>query len=450
MRIITMPKDTEITTEVINDLIESHQIERERILNLKKYYNGENVAIANREYKQAEKPQNRLYHNFAGYITDNYVGYMLGSPVTYKSNDEQFIEIISECFDYNDEAYQNMMLCQEQSICGYAYEVLYLDELSNVRFACVDTEDMIVVYDDTLERSELFAIRYVSDKENKGVCYLYTNNNVRVFAMENNKVTQLIDEYVHYFNDVPVNTYENNRQRLGDFERVISLIDAYDQANSDTANDFEYFTDALLVVKGTVMQDEEDGLDFKNNRVLNFFDNNSDAKYLIKNINDTALENYKNRLKSDIHKFSSVVDMSDEKFAGNLSGVALEFKLRNMENVTAVKVSKFKKAIMRRIELIANIMSIKNNKNYLYTDVKPVFVRNIPTNVAETVGMVKSLYGIISNETLLSQIPFVDDVQAELKALGEQDKDGEDYDVFDLGDSDLEKDKSEEMSEVDE
>ena len=231
----------------------------------------------------------------------------------------------------------------------------------------------------------------------------------------------LKEEEQHFFQQVPVADYENNNNRIGDFENVITLIDAYDKANSDTANDFEYFTNALLVVSGVVMSDDEAGpLDFKNNRVLNFADTTSKAEYLLKDINDTALENYKNRLNADIHKFSNVVDMTDENFSGNLSGIALKYKFSGMENVTGIKEAKFKKGLMRRLELIIAVTNIKLNSLFTYTEIKPVFTRNLPTNESELVTMAKSLYGIVSEDTVLSLLPFIEDVQDEKDAIAKE------------------------------
>ena len=231
---------------------------------------------------------------------------------------------------------------------------------------------------------------------------------------------------------VPVCTYENNRQRIGDFEKVLSLINAYDLTNSDTANDFEYFTNALLVVSGIVMENEEgQPLNFKDNRVLNFADTNSKAEYLMKNINDSALENYKNRLNRDILRFSNIVDMSDENFASNLSGIAIKFKLQGMENITSIKESKFRKGLMKRIELLVNFLKLKTNTDFTYTEITPIFTRNMPANDSETVSMIKQLYGIVSDETLLAQLPFIEDVQKELEAIEEKkSKEAISYDIF--------------------
>ncbi|SCI51169.1 phage portal protein%2C SPP1 family [uncultured Clostridium sp.] len=438
MRKIKLPKDTEITLSVILELIEEHELEKKRIIRMKDYYKNRNSKIIDRTYKDKNKPSNRLAHNYAGYITNSYVGYMLGQPVSYKSDNQDLLDKINNVFMYNDEADTNTTIAQEQSICGYAYEIVYTDEDANVRFKPVPTENMIVVYDNDLEEKMQFAIRYfdikdiIEDEEYQQV-EVYTKYNKSTYIKDASNIS-FISEEDHFFNDIPVVDYDNNNNRIGDFENVISLIDAYDQANSDTANDFEYFTNALLVISGVLMEEtDEQGrpLNFKDNRVLNFLDANSKAEYLIKDINDTALENYKNRLNQDIHKFANVVDMSDSNFASNLSGVAMKYKLSGMEYLTGIKESKFKKGLMRRIELLVNILNIKNNNDFVYLDIKPVFVRNIPANEEELVSMAKNLYGIVSEETLLSLLPFVEDVQAEKDAIAkEKENQAIEYDNF--------------------
>lgn len=436
MRKFKIDKDTVITKELVQDLIKEHSKERSRILKMKNYYNGINEAIKNRQYTDTNKPSNRLYSGYPSYITDNFVGYILGQPVTYKSDNEALLETLNLSFLYNDEIDNNTTLAQEQSICGYAYELLYIDEDGNARFKSVDTEDMIVVYENTLEEKEFFAIRCVLDEDNKGTVYVYTKDNIEAYAIENNELGSIIEEECqdNFFIDVPICTYENNRQRIGDFEKVLSLIDAYDFANSDTANDFEYFTNALLVISGVTMDEkDEEGrpLNFKDNRVLNFVDNEGKAEYLIKNINDTALENYKNRINLDIHKFSNVIDISDKNFGNNLSGIAMKYKLLGMENIASIKESKFRKGLMKRIELLTHFLNLSINSDYTYTEITPVFTRNIPSNDVETVEMIKQLYGMISDKTLLSQLPFIEDVQAELDAIQKQ-KEGT-LDYQDLG-----------------
>jgi SPP1 family phage portal protein len=147
--------------------------------------------------------------------------------------------------------------------------------------------------------------------------------------------------------------------------------------------------------------------------MINFQDADGKAEYLIKNIQDAALENYKNRLNEDIHKFANVPNMSDENFASNASGIALKFKLMGLENITGIKESKFKKGLLRRIELICNFLKIKSNIDYDFIDIEPVFTRNRPVNEVEISQMMRDLTGILSEDTLLSMHPMVTDVEDE-------------------------------------
>ena len=116
----------------------------------------------------------------------------------------------------------------------------------------------------------------------------------------------------------------------------------------------------------------------------------------------------------------------------------MKYKLLGMENITSIKESKFRKGLMKRIELLTNFLNLSINSDYTYTEIMPVFTRNIPSNDVETVNMIKQLYGMISDKTLLSQLPFIEDVQAELDALEKQKEDSLDTYNFNVGTSDEE------------
>ena len=437
MRKIRIDKETQLTKEVIKWIIEKHSEEKARIAELRDYYNNKN-AIMNRQYKDTNKPQNRLSHPFASYITNMATGYFLGNPISYNSENQDLLERILDIFKYNDEADNNTTLAKYSSIAGYAVELLYIDENSNARFKALPADEVAIVYDNTLEENILYAIRYFEEDipgEDKArtTINVYASNTIQTYKLEDNEIT-FIDEIAHYFNDVPVSVYVNNDELYGDFEKVKGLLDSYDKAQSDTANDFEYFTNALLVISGVLVEDEE-GLNFKDNRVLNFAGTDGKAEYLLKNINDNALENYKNRLVEDIHKFAQIPNLTDEQFAGNVSGESMKYKLMGLENIVSVKEAKFKKGLMRRIELLCNFLNIATNDLMLYTDIQPVFTRNKPKNEVELANMVKSLYGILSDETLISILPFVENSKEEIE---KRDLEKENtLDSYSLGDSNV-------------
>ena len=63
----------------------------------------------------------------------------------------------------------------------------------------------------------------------------------------------------HFFGGVPMTEYWNNQRERGDFEGVKALIDAYDALQSDRVNDKQQFTDALMVIYGATVEEDEAG-----------------------------------------------------------------------------------------------------------------------------------------------------------------------------------------------
>lgn len=416
MEKIRLHKDTEITKEVVEYIIDSHKKEKERIEKLNRYYKGKN-DILKRVLKDPKKPNNKLVNGYASYITNMATGYFLGSPISYKYHNDRIKQLLDDNFRYNDESDINTTLAKQASIQGYAIELMYSDSDAKPRFKPVEASEIALVYDNTLEENLIYAIRYYDEKdivrkEDYTVVEVYSKDKVQIFNITKYGFIS-IDEYDHYFGEVPVNIYANNDECMGDFERVLTLIDAYDKTQSDSANDFEYFTNCMLIVSGYVLSDE-DAQSISDINTLNFSDSEGKAEYLIKNIQDSALENYKNRLDNDIHKFSQIPNLSDESFGNNSSGVSLQFKLMGIENVTSVKESKFRKGLMRRIELLCNFLNIKTNGDMTYLDAEPIFTRTKPINELEMAQMMQTLTGILSEESILALSPFVDDVQMEL------------------------------------
>ena len=107
---------------------------------------------------------------------------------------------------------------------------------------------------------------------------------------------------------------------------------------------------------------------------------------------------------------------ADESFAGNVSGESMKYKLMGLDNMTSVKEAKFRKGLMRRIELICNYLRTTDSSlQFDFIDIEPVFTRNRPVNELEIAQMMQTLTGILSEETIIGMFPSISDPQAELK-----------------------------------
>ena len=411
----------ELSIEDIQKFIKKHKAESIRYIKLQKYYEGKHDILDHTS--RDGQPNNKIVNPYPKYITDMLVGYFVGQPISYTSKEEDgLLEDLQVIFDYSDEQEENLELAKICSIKGKAYELLYRDEDARIRFNEFGPDQMFVIYDMTISPSIKFAIRYYDVGEgNDKITYAEVYDK-EVCTLYKGKDSDLSLEQItpHTFKDVPVVEYVNNKEEQGDFEQVITLIDAYNKAQSNTLNDMDQFTDAYLILVNMAGTDSERIEELKRDRVM-LLDDDGDAKWLIKEINDAWVENYKDRVRRDIHKFSYTPDMQDESFGNNLSGVSIRYKILAMEQIRSNKERKFKKGLQRRIELICNSLSLEKNID-LFTNINIKFANTLPQNIYELSQTIKNLSPYLSSETLLNQLPFVENAKEELEKKKEEDE----------------------------
>ena len=411
----------ELSIEDIQKFIKKHKVESIRYIKLQKYYEGKHDILDHTS--RDGQPNNKIVNPYPKYITDMLVGYFVGQPISYTSKEEDgLLEDLQAIFDYSDEQEENLELAKICSIKGKAYELLYRDEDARIRFNEFGPDQMFVIYDMTISPSIKFAIRYYDVGEgNDKITYAEVYDK-EVCMLYKGKDSDLSLEQItpHTFKDVPVVEYVNNKEEQGDFEQVITLIDAYNKAQSNTLNDMDQFTDAYLILVNMAGTDSGRIEDLKRDRVM-LLDEDGDAKWLIKEINDAWVENYKDRVRRDIHKFSYTPDMQDESFGNNLSGVSIRYKILAMEQIRSNKERKFKKGLQRRIELICNSLSLEKNID-LFTNINIKFANTLPQNIYELSQTIKNLSPYLSSETLLNQLPFVENAKEELEKKKAEDE----------------------------
>lgn len=438
----------------IQKLIDNHKLTISHYIDLHCMYDTNN-AIRGRVKSDTFAPNNKIAHSYANYIVTASVGYFMGKPIGYTFPDSYSV-IFDDIYRFNDESAVNMKLATDCSIYGQAVEMLFMDENARVRFSPVDITEIIVIRHPDVIGDIHTIIRHwdeVDLVDDRTITYVevYYADRVEKYSYEGYASYGEADSIEsHPFNDVPFIVYDNNDSKMGDFEPVIDLINAYDKAQSDTANDFESFTDCYLKVVGATL-DPEMAQKLKELKVFNFPDPEGNVEFVTKNINDSATENYKNRLDNDIHKFSFVPNMSDENFASNASGVAMQYKLAGLNYKTAIKEALFKKGLLRRIELISHIINITSNDPVeIIQDVDIKFTRNTIDNLVEQADLANKVSNLISKEGTIELLRDIIDpetekerVKAELEEYKEQFEQENPKDEDNNEDVDIEQNKEE-------
>ena len=407
-----------LDSKILSLLIGRHRQGIDRLNLLNDYYLGKH-DILNRVRSGDKIANNRIICNHAKYIVDMAKSYLVGNPITYSCSENYNIDAVKNCYDEQDMASLDAELEKEMSICGRAYELIYADENSQPRSVRLSPFETFIVYSCSVGKKPLFGVHYYRKYDISGnvmgvSCMVCDENTIYNYESNSDNFADmhLTGKSRHYFGAVPILEYDNNEECQGDFEQIISLIDAYNLLMSDRINDKEQFVEAFLFLTGIDL-DSDQAAKLKEERILMGYEG-AQAQYLSKVMSESDIEILRNNLKQDIHRFAMVPDLSDESFGNNLSGVAIKYRLMGFEQHVRNKERYFSKTLKRRFELYNAFLSLKGAMDYVPIHrVDVIFTRNMPTNDLELSQMVSNLHGIATTETLLAQLPFVTDPQEE-------------------------------------
>ena len=391
---------------------------------LERYYKAKNDTISNRIFEDESKPNNKLAHAYAAYITDTLSAYMVGKPVTYSASDDTLNKEINSIMNYNDSADNDLSIAESQSIYGRAYELMYVDEDGHTRFKDLNTLESIPIYDGTVERNLKYFIRFLEEQDPVSLvttvtAWVYDDKGCSEYSGPSVGELKVIGATENVFGYIQINEYINNNFCEGDFEKVISLIDAYDLMCSDTLNELDYFSDAYLLFANCEI-DTDSVADMKNNRIIQAQSGENGqaatVQWLTKDANDVQCENTKKRTVDEIHKLSKVPNLDPSAFVSHTTASHVFYSLLATEDLISKKEKKFKKGLQQRLEKIVHVLNLKGiDMKYDYRDIEITFNRNIPQGLESIADPISKLRDLISDETLISLIPGITNPIEELK-----------------------------------
>lgn len=425
---LILESGTDITPELVSEFIKEHQklipLYQENI----NMYNGI-YEILMQEEKDLGKPDNRLIVNFAKYIVDISEGFFIGIPVKVTHEKEKVNDFITTFRNGNSMADKESELSKLAAIYGHSFEYLYQDEEATSRVIYNSPIDMFIVYDDSIEKRPVFAVRYFFLNDTlKGE--LMTADTVYKLGGRLDELT-LNDAATHYYGDVPVVEYVQNEERKSIFEPVKSLMNALNKALSEKANDVDYFADAYMKILGALL-DEDTIRKIKDNRVINMAGDNTEkvvVEFMEKPSADQTQENLIDRLVDMIYQMSMTANMNDEAFSGTISGVAMEYKLQGMKSMALMKERKFQGSMQKRYRMLfrlpTNVTAAEKDE---WENVRFLFTRNIPKNLELEAETMAKMEGVVSQETKLGISSLIDDPKTEIERMKKENEPLEQYD----------------------
>lgn len=420
---------------IILTLVRKHEAMVARLAKNLRYYGGHHDIEQRKRENNA--PNNKVTCNHAKDISDTATGYFMGNTITYSNSGEQDIEPLLTAFDeanVDDIDAENAL---DMSIFGLAYEYTYAKKDAAIPTSKnISPLSTFIVVDDSIEENELCGVYYYKRKNSVKDTYTYVatvstahynyvlnieDSGADVSGIQN--LTTMEEATEHFFGEPQIIEYLNNKEGIGDFEQQIPLIDAYNVLMSDRINDKEQFIDAVLVLYGAILGDDEEETteaqkQLRENKLLELPED-AKAEYLTRQMDEGGAETLRKAIKEDIYNFSHVPNFMDENFAGNTSGVAMEYKLLGLEMITKVKERHYKKGLRKRIRLYCNYLGMKAILMEAGS-IMPSFSRALPKNLQEMAQIIANLSNSVSAKTLLKLLPFVEDPDYEIEEVNKQ------------------------------
>lgn len=409
--------------------IKKHQPRADKMELMYNRYLGERLPIDEREFDDVNKINNKVSNDYRGEIIESVTGYLFGRPISYQINETNYGETLGANLNETLDRWEMLNNLPDldnetgkmASICGYGARLLYVDKEGLER--AVNVKPFETVFIEGYDEVELAIRRYAVETDDGEVVKIeaYDNENVTYYIEEGGKLRldseHEVNPQPHLFDFIPLIKFKNNDEELGDFEKVEPLIDAYDRLVSDSQNELEEFRQAYMKFIGADIDPDT----MRAARQSGGFGlpEGADVGFITKDVNDVFLENQKKTLNDNIYKFSHTVNMADEKFSGGQqSGESRKWKLLALENKSINKERKFTRALREQFKVLFSAWEKKGIKvDYLDTEI--TFTRNVPIDMLYYADIIQKLKGLVSDETLYANIPFIEDAYAEIQKIEE-------------------------------
>ena len=403
--ICTGPPDAEALGAAVGEFLRTVRPERQRLYD---YYRGEQSVDKGETVRG--RPDNRLRAPFPRYITEVHTGYFLGLPptVAYGGAAGARYAALSRELDLPHLYFD---LGRDLSICGAGFALVWA-ERGGVKVCRCDPCGCFAIRSGDAGAPLLAAVRLFASGRGETRGVLYTAERLVPFVWDGTGVTLGAAEE-NLLHTIPLLPFYNNCQGLGDFEMVTGLVDAYNVLLSGALDDMQSVANAFLALYGMQGTTQRDIEQANRSRILSLSEGGR-AEFVVKNLNHEALGQLEVNLRRSILQLSMTPDLCDEHFAGNSSGVALQYKLWGIEQVRAAKERTFTDGLRALLAVLTEGERLLGRSVDL-TGGEVTFYKNLPQDNAALAETLLSLSPLLSRQTILENLPWVADAQEELR-----------------------------------
>ena len=393
-------------------------------------------------------PNNKIVDNQYAKMVDQKANYLCGQPITFDTENKQYAELLTRIF--SKKMQRTIRIAAEKALTGGKVWLFpYYTKEGKLSFAMFPAYEVLPFWADT-EHTELdcavhlFPVYVYDEKGNEHIVHkveVIHAAGIDRFIWENGQLIYDNDapsgayltvtdkktgkQVPYNWERLPLICFKYNHRELPLLCRVKCLQDALNLLISNFANSMEEdVRNTVLVLHN---YDGENLGEFRRNlatygvvKVRSFEGSDGAVDTLTIEVN---AENYKtvlDLLKKAIIENARGYDAKDER----MNGTPNQMNIRSMYSDIDLDANgmeiEFQAAFEDLLWFINAYLANAGQGNYAEEEVTVIFNRDILVNESEAIENCSKSKGIISDETIVRQHPWIDDPEEELERIKEE------------------------------
>lgn len=384
---------TEVNDNNIIDILSKglaiHLSNSTQIYYLFNYYKGIQ-EILKREKIYRKEVNNKLVENHADEIVSFKVGYLLNKPIQYiarkESTNAKALALLTDYMLYENKEGKDKSVAKHQSICGLGYRLTLVNpkykpdnDESPYTITTIFPTKAFVIYTDEFDSKPLLGV--FIDKimiEGVEVQRLQAYDDKFKYTVINNV---LVTKEAHTYGDIPLVEYPLNEERMGDFEKVLGLLDAINNVQSNRLDGVEQFIQSLMVFKNVDL-DDENFKKLKEMGAIKIKDNGeleANVSFLTQELNQQQVQSLKNDLMNVVRTIVGMPTQQDgsKSVSSNNGAMAMSNGWQNADIRASETEIMFKESERRFLRIALRIARAltKNTMSLTLGDIDIKFTR---------------------------------------------------------------------------
>lgn len=420
--------------QVINVAMDTHIKNKREIDYLIDYAKG-NQPILQKQKDIRPEINNTLVLNHAEMITRNIVGYFLGTPIQYThaqgdASKKRALDMFNRFVAYEDKPTVDREIGEYQSKTGTGYRIIFTDGIfmDDVPFEdrSLDPSNTFVVYENSIAERTILGANYFDvynpDGTKRAIRYqIYTDSYMYVidsydFTGKLDAMATVVEEKTYSVGGVPIIEYPNNMWRMGDWEIVLSLMDAINELQSGRLDDIDQVVQSLLVFINADI-DSENYAEMRESGVIvlkNTTNSKSEVQTISNTLDQAGMNMYALELQSLLYALIGIPDRNNRSGGGGDTGLAVELRdgWADLEVVARNKELMFKKSEKKALKIMLEIMNNSLDTDLSLLDIEIKFSRNKNNNLLVKTQSYSTLLATktLTPEDCLAIVDLVSDV----------------------------------------